>query len=335
VHSNQLLFTNKSPEVYFIVINWNQYALTRDCLVSLQDQDYKDFQVIIVDNGSTDGSVDRLENEFDNFFYIKLPENIGYSPGNNAGIEYALSKGADYIFLLNNDTIVDRQMLSLLMRVSESSDEIGIVGPTMYFSEPQDKIWAGENVIDWKKANIIRKEMGEQQKFEILSQNPPVEVDYIDTCAILIKNNVFSHIGEMDGKYFINFDDLDLNVRSQRAGFKIVYVPAARMWHRVSSSMGFASPATTYYMTRNSLLFFWSYAPGLWKIIDVLLIFARTIRTILAWNLKPGFRNNDQFRRKSAANIFALRDFCFGRFGKMGQDVREACYPYQAPSLKI
>jgi GT2 family glycosyltransferase len=175
--------------------------------------------------------------------------------------------------------------------------------------------------------------MDDRKKFETTSQFQPVEVDYIDTCAILIKNDVIHRIGGMDGRYFINFDDLDFNVRSKRAGFKIVYVPAARMWHRVSSSMGIASPGTTYYMTRNALLFFWSHAPGVWKIIDVLLLITRTIRTILAWNLKPGYRNDDKFSRKSAANLFALRDFCFGRFGKMGQDVHEACYPDQVPAV--
>lgn len=222
-------------------------------------------------------------------------------------------------------------MLSILMSVSESSDEIGIVGPTMYFSEPPDTIWAGENIIDWKKASIIRKEMGTQCNYETFSQNPPIGVDYIDTCAILIKNEVFHRIVLMDGRYFINFDDLDLNVRSQRAGYKIVYVPAARMWHRVSSSMGLASPGTTYYMTRNALLFFWSHAPGIWKYNDVLRITLRTIRTIMAWSLKPEFRNNAQYNLKRAANIFALRDFFLGRFGKMGQDVHESCYPDQTP----
>ncbi len=323
MQSNQITITNKTPEVYFVVINRNQYELTRDCLISLQNQDYKNFQVIIVDNGSIDNSINRLENDFENFIFIKLSENIGYSPGNNVGIEYALSNGADYIFLLNNDTVVDRQMLSILMSVSESSNEIGIVGPTMYFSEPPDTIWAGENIIDWKKANIIRKEMGTQCNYETVSQNPPIGVDYIDTCAILIKNEVFHRIGLMDGRYFINFDDLDLNIRSQRAGYKIVYVPAARIWHRVSSSMGLTSPGTTYYMTRNALLFFWSHTPGLWKFTDVLRITISTIRTILTWSLKPSFRKNAQYDRKRAANIFALRDFFLGRFGKMGQDVHE------------
>ena len=316
-----------SPEVYFIVINWNQYELTRDCINSLQNQDYQNYCVIIVDNGSTDNSVEKLEKEFNYCTFLKLENNIGYSPGNNIGIEYALSKGADYLFLLNNDTIVDRKMLSTLLKTSERSDKIGIVGPTMYFAEPPDAIWAGENIINWKKAKIIRKEMRNQCDYEMVSQYPPKEVDYIDTCAILIKKKVFDCIGLMTNDYFINFDDLDLNIRSHRAGFKIVYVPAARMWHRVSSSMGLASPATTYYMTRNSLLFFWSHAPGIWKYIGVILTALRTFRTILAWSLKPEYRTNFEFRFRRKANFYALRDFFLSRFGEMGEDVRASCYP--------
>ena len=114
-------------------------------------------------------------------------------------------------------------------------------------------------------------------------------------------------------------------MRARKAGYTIVYAPSAMMWHKVSAAMGQASPATTYYMTRNTLLFFWKYAPGIWKIIAFIRILSRSLRTITAWTVKAEY-HNDVFRRKRTANLMALRDFFLKRFGKMGPDVTHVCY---------
>jgi GT2 family glycosyltransferase len=312
------------PSVYFIVLNWNQRDLTLDCLASLAELDYPCYRIILVDNGSQDDSVPVIHERFPDVALIENGENLGYSLGNNAGIQRAMSEGADYIFLLNNDTEVDPTMLTKLVDVAESDPEIGMVGPTMYCAEPPNMIWSTVNHIDWRHGKLVRPYMAKiDDPPGHLLPGSPVEVDYIDTCAILVKREVINRIGMMNGDYFINFDDLDWNVRAHKVGYKITYVPSARMWHKVSATMGQASPATTYYMTRNALLFFWNHAPGLARILVVSLILLRTVRTIGAWTLKPQYRG---FWRKRDANLLALRDFFLGRFGKMGADVAWICY---------
>jgi GT2 family glycosyltransferase len=316
-----------APSVYFVVLNWNQPEMTSDCLRSLAQQDYPSFHVVVVDNGSTDGSVKLLRERFPWTTLLEIPDNVGYSPGNNVGIEYAMGQGADYVFLLNNDTEVDPQMLGQLVEIAESDPEIGLVGPTMYYADPPDVVWGAENRIDWRCGRMTRVGMG--RHLEELGYRQPVLVDYVDTCSVLVKHAVLDEIGAMDGRYFINFDDLDLNVRARKAGFEIFYVPRAHMWHKVSATMGVASPATTYYMTRNALLFFWSHSPGIWRVLSCAQILLRTCRTVLAWSLKQAYRT-ELFQRKRDANLFALRDFFCARFGRMGPDVAQACYGKRA-----
>lgn len=300
--------------------------MTADCIKSLEKQDYPNFHIILVDNGSTDGSSEILREAYPQVTLLAIENNIGYSLGNNVGIEHAIKQSSDYVFLLNNDTEVDPHMLSQLIEAAETSPEYGLIGPTMYYFDPPDMIWGGENYVDWHHAMMIRRQIGARHNHEDFLKRQPLKIDYIDSCAVLIKRKVLEKIGGMDGIYFINFDDVDLSFRAREAGYYILYVPAARMWHKVSATMGMASPATTYYMTRNSLFFFWRHAPSIWKFLDPLKIILRTIRTVGAWTLKPNYRGVEIIRRKRNANLFALRDFILRRYGKMGRDVARSCY---------
>lgn len=316
---------SKQPHVTFVILNWNQPRLTAECLQSISEQDYDNYHVIVVDNGSSDGSAALLAQDFAWTEMIRLDQNVGYGMGNNIGIEHALNSSTDYVFLLNNDTQVDGGMLSTLVDVAESNPALGIVGPTMLYFDSPDLIWSGENYVRWKSGYVECRGMGKQYSYNDSERNKYLYVDHIDTCAALIKRAVFQEIGLLDTRYFINFDDLDFDLRAKRAGFKIAYVPRARMWHKVSLTMGLASPATTYYMTRNSLLLFREHADGLAKYSATASIVARTIRTIAAWSLKTQYQS-EQYRRKRDANLYAMRDFILGRYGRMGEDVTRACY---------
>lgn len=316
---------NRSPHVTFVILNWNQPELTAECLNSLHQQDYVNYHVLLVDNGSRDNSVEYLQSCFPWVEILSLKDNVGYGLGNNAGIEHALLTPTDYIFLLNNDTQVDSDMLSILVTVAESDSQFGIVGPTMYYFEPPDVIWSGENYVNWRSGQVTRKRMGEHVSQDSLRQLDICKVDHIDTCAALVRREVFESVGLLDPRYFINYDDLDLDLRAKRAGFDVVYVPHAFMWHKVSLAMGFASPATTYYMTRNALNLFWTRAPLFWKPLAVSSILLRTTRTMLAWAIKTNYKT-EAYQRKRRANAYALRDFFLRRFGRMGEDVALVCY---------
>ena len=313
-----------TPVVYFVVLNWNQPEMTADCLKSLEEQDYPDFRVIVVDNGSEDSSAEILEARFPWATVLRIPQNVGYSMGNNVGIEHALEEGADYLFLLNNDTTVDPYMLAQLVEVAESDPQIGMVGPKMYYYDQPNTIASTGGTITWSRGRMRHLQAGKIDDPEA-DAGAAFDVDYIDSCAVCAKRCVVEGIGGLDPRYFIMRDDVDWCVRAAKRGYRIVCVPRAKMWHKISATMGFASPATTYFMTRNALLFFWSHAPGGWKVLAPLQIVLQTARTLTAWTFKSKYRS-DAHRRKRKANLLALRDAFRGRFGRMGDDVAAVCY---------
>lgn len=316
--------SRQSPRVTFVVLNWNQAELTLACLDSLAAQAYDNHDVVIVDNGSVDASVERIRRKYSKVRVVTLEENRGYSEGNNVGIRAALESGADYIYLLNNDTEVAPDMLSRLVEVAESNSEIGIVGPSVFYADTIDVLWGGGSYIDWKRGTINRVGMGSPLAANIRSI-AMLEVDYMDSCAVLVRRRAFESVGYLSRDYFINFDDLDFSLRVRRAKFRIVYVPQASVWHKVSAAMGVGSPATTYFMTRNQLLVFWRHSPRRWRIVAVGAITLRTIRTIVAWSVRPRYQMS-VYQRKRDMNVLAIRDFLLGRFGPMGSDVARRCY---------
>lgn len=304
------------PRICMVILNWNQADLTIDCLESVFRMDYPELSVLLVDNGSDDGTPERVMESYPMTEVLRLGHNVGYSAGNNVGIEIALERGADYVMLLNNDTIVAPDMLRILVEVAESHPSVAIVGPTMLYHEPADVIWGASNFVDWRSGTFSRRGLGERVS-EALEGSDPEECDYIDSCAILIKRDAIDQIGLLDERFFINFDDIDWNTRARHAGFQVLYVPNAVIWHRVSAAMGQASPATTYYMTRNALLYFWKHGRGTRRIRAILLNLWRTLRTIAAWTVRPQYRS---FRRARDANVRAIRDFLWGRFGESDID---------------
>jgi GT2 family glycosyltransferase len=316
----------KKPSVTFVILNWNQANLTLDCLKSVFALDYPNFKVIIIDNGSKDNSPDVIRQCFPLVKVIETGKNLGYSAGNNLGIKAALEDRADYIMLLNNDTEVERSMLSHLVEISETYPDVGIIGPTIYYAKPNDVIWSGANYIKWQQGKIERRGMGNKRELnETISVETTYEADSVDTCAALVKREVLEKVGLMNDIYFINGVDHDLSLRIRKAGYKVVYLPEATVWHKVSAAIGQASAANTYYMTRNHLIFFWQNAPGVWKFLAPIQIILRTIRTITAWTIKSEYQT-EAYRRRRQANLMALRDFLTQRFGMMGADVSDICF---------
>ena len=241
---------NMKKFVSIIILNWNGKEDTIECLESLRKLDYPNYEIIVVDNGSTDGSCEIFKK---NYPYVKLIENeknLGVAEGNNLGIYQA--KG-EYILLLNNDIVVDRNLLNELLTVLESNPEIGIVGPTMYYYDDPKRIWfGGGGKICWNrgKTNILRSNEIDNGQFEKIT-----EVDYIVSCALLTKKELFKKIGYMDSKYFAYFDETDWCVRAHKAGYRVLYVPKAKIWHKISSTSKKISGFTEYYFTRNQFLF--------------------------------------------------------------------------------
>ena len=311
-----------TPLVAVIILSWNNAADTLACLASVQALDYPHVSTIVVDNGSTDDSVARIRAGFPAVTVIENGANLGYAEGNNVGMRAALAQGADYIFILNNDVVLAPDAVSRLVEAMEADACIGMAGPAVFFADPPDRLFSTGSRIDWRRGQTRHIGMGSRG----VPKDMPciMEVDFLVGCAVCVRREVIEKIGAFDPAYYLNFEDVEWGVRARRHGYRVVCVPQARVWHKLSSSLGFASPQNTYYMTRNALRFFWRHAPGMWKIAAVAQIIWRTVWIIGAWTLKRRYRN-DLFRRKRDANVLALRDFFLRRFGQMGADVAKVC----------
>jgi hypothetical protein len=305
-----------------ILLTWNQCQLTTECLDSLAEMDYPAdrLQIIVCDNGSQDNTAAIIRERYPHVVLIENGENLGFAEGNNVGIRYALQGKADYVMLLNNDTLVDRAMLNELLRVADSDAMVGIVGPKMLYYDQPDVIWCAGNKIDWQDGDTLRLQADEHDDS---SADAPREVDFITGCAICLRRHVIDQIGTLDPRFFIYYEETDWCVRAQAAGWRILYVPRARLLHKVSMAMGPTSPATEYYMNRNVLLFLAKNRTGTGKYSSLSRAVLRSLLAIGAYSIKS---HHGQRLLRRNARLLALRDAALRRWGKMGADVARVCY---------
>lgn len=243
----------RSPKISIIVLNWNNEKDTLQCLGSLAFLDYPDYKIILVDNGSTDGSPEKIKNKFPLVELIINQENLGFARGNNIGIEEAVKDHSDYVLLINNDTTVEPDFLKILVTSMELDKSVGIASPKiMFYSQPQ-RIWfIGGQYLPFLKKPFHRF-YGQIDQGQVKEK---VEIDWVSGCCMLIRKQVFEEIGKLDTDYFHYLEDVDFCMRAKHQGFKIVVVPIAKIYHKFALSIGGKySPVATYYRTRNILLF--------------------------------------------------------------------------------
>ena len=297
------------PQVVVTVLNWNGRDDTLACLDSLQAVCYPNFGVIVVDNGSSDGSVAAIHHRFPNQAVIETGENLGFAGGNNVGLRYARERGADYALLLNNDTEVASDFLALLVDVIDADPSIGVVGPTIYYHDPSDVIWSAGGGIDWRRGDsyMIGLDQREDDAGWALR-----EVDFISGCALLVRMSALDRVGDLDERFFAYYEETEWCVRIQRGGYRIVHVPESRVWHKIPLQDGRAkSPSVHYYMTRNRLLFLKATGVGIGVWMHTLLEYARTLSS---WTLKPKWRCK---RTQRKVMIWAIVDACRGKWGRL------------------
>lgn len=239
--------------VYVVILNWNRAQDTIECLQSLARCDYANYRPLVVDNGSTDGSPDVIRAAFPAVEMIINEDNLGFAQASNIGIEYALHQGADYVFLLNNDALVDRRLLSGLVTVGESDSRIGMLVPKIYYHGEERRLWSAG--AQWRRfpPRVTIIGFGREDGPEYNVQR---EVDFATGCAMLIKREVFERAGLFDPAFFMYHEDYDFSARVRRAGYRIVYVPQAVMWHKVSASTGEQSSLKWYYLGKYTVPFY-------------------------------------------------------------------------------
>jgi len=239
----------KLPRLFVVVLNWNGIEDLLECLDSVKKSTYKN-EIIVVDNGSTDDSVAILATQFPDVMIIETGKNLGFG-ANNLGISQALRYGADYVFLLNNDTWVDPKCFQQLIQVAEKQLEVGILSPRIcHYSDPE-VIWYDGGKLEringfWKQRHINEESLVKSVGGEIC------EVDYVCGCAMLIRRRVIEKIGGLDAHFFMYWEDVDYSLRARRSGFQLLQVPSALVLHKISQSIGGSeNPDAYYYMQRN------------------------------------------------------------------------------------
>lgn len=318
------LTPEQAPLIGILVLNWNNPQDTIRCLRSIENSNYSNYQVLVIDNGSQDDSVAKLRTAFPELEILETGQNLGYSGGNNVGISYAIEQGVDYVMILNNDTLVAPSMLDKLVSAAEKFPQAGLVGPLMYRLESQSNLFAAGSFIDWEKGKTWHRIMF-QPASNILESLETQTVDFIAGCCMLISRTAIEKVGLLSPSYYLNYEDVDFALKIKTAGFSVLFVPEAIMWHKISATLDKLPLVNIYYITRNSLYFFNKYAPGLNKYIAVSNIILRNMRTILAWSLLPRYIQQDKTNDKLAI-LLGMRDFFLGRSGIMGKDVAKICY---------
>lgn len=298
-----------SPKVAVIILNWNGSRDTVECLESLGHVNYSNYTTIVVDNASTDDSIERIRryckgqievksdffryskknkpikmveytkkgsekinSDFTGMVLIKNSKNYGFAGGNNIGMRYAMRNlNPDYILFLNNDTVVDRSFLKELIEVSENSVNTGFTSPKVYYYDFNSKRnvinFAGGSLNMFKgqshSIGVNEVDRGQHDKVKI--------VEYCEGSCLLVKREVLEKIGPFDTKYFAYWEEADLCTRGYKAGYRSVYVPKSRIWHKVSASSD--DPTKLYYYTRNKFWFMQKHARKTEYISFLLLFF--------------------------------------------------------------
>jgi hypothetical protein len=251
------------PLVWIVVLNWNLSEITRDCVLSLRKLSYPAFRILIVDNGSTDNSVEILQ-VLEDVTLLVNEKNVGFAAGNNHGIEYALKKDADYVLILNNDVVVAPDMLSKLVSVAQSDSSVGVVGPVIYYFDAPGKVWfAGMEFRD--SLYVVRRGLHLEYPLD-----PAERVDFVSGCGMLVKREVWEQVGLFDDRFFMYYEDLDFSLRVKKAGYSLMCSTQAKMWHILSASTGgHESPLKQYYQVKSTFLFCKKHTHGLIRAVNI------------------------------------------------------------------
>lgn len=248
-----MVYPNESPLIAIVLVNWNSYRDTLECVDSIKESTYKNIKIIVVDNGSADESVKRLSERDNEYLLILSEENTGFTGGNNLGIECARSIGADFVFLLNNDTFIESSALEKLVIAAQNDTSAGVVTPKIFFHPDRHLLWAAGT--SFNQGKLIGRNLG-YMLHDGAEYNRRTYLDYAVGCALLIRRDVIETVGLLTEDYFATWEDVDYGLRVNHCGYKVLYEPSAIVWHKESASAGGAdNPQYVYYQTRSAFVF--------------------------------------------------------------------------------
>jgi GT2 family glycosyltransferase len=295
------------PRVVTIVLNTNRRDDTLECLASLATQTIaRQNHVVVLDNRSVDGSVEAIRRDFPGTEIIALDADGGYAGNNNVGVRAACARGADWVFILNEDTVLDPGCLEEMVAAGERDPAVGIVGPMVYHhDEPTIIQSAGGRITPSFDAVHIGENEADRGQYDT-----PREVEWVSGCALLIRRALVEQAGMLDERFYYYWEETEWCIRSRKAGWRILHLPAARLWHKGVRRDYRPNANVTYYNTRNRLLLLSIHRPGGWIRLVAL---AQSLRTLVSWTIRPKWKDQKAHRD---ALWQGLMDFMRGRWGR-------------------
>lgn len=268
-----------APKVCVVVVNWEGAQFTISCIESLLESDYPNLRIIVVNDGSTDGSPDLILQRFPSLELLRQPTNRGVSEARNRGIERAFKVGGDCVLFLDNDTQVDPALISSLVGVAVSHRNLVAVGPKILYLQEPDRFWFAFGQLSLWTGIYLNPAYGAIDQGQFDQER---EMDAASTCCLLVPTCILQVVGGFDPNYTWN-EDIDWSLRCRRAGFRLIYCPKGKVWHKVGGSSKKQPRASIrYFLTRNQL---WTLrkVAGPWQMASILIVYPfRTILRILA-----------------------------------------------------
>ena len=257
--------------VGIVVLNWNGWQDTLACVASLQLLDYGNWELFLVDNASSDGSVAHFNQALPGVHVLQTGSNLGFGGGCNAGIRQAMAAGADYVWLVNSDAVVDPGALSAMVGLAEQDPSLGSVGSVVYEADAPARIqlWGGGHVNLW---------LGRSTHCQ--GSDTP---DFVSGASLLLRSAALQHVGLFDdSSFFMYWEDTDLGFRLRKAGWRLAVAPESKIWHKQSASLGVGNPLLDAYATRSCVRFLRRHAPFPSLSVALMLIRMLAKRALLA-----------------------------------------------------
>lgn len=262
------------PRVGIVILNWNGWQDTVECLDSLRGLTYSNYEVIVVDNASTNDSVAQIRGRFPEIRIIESPENGGFSKGNNLGIRAFMEAGADYVWLLNNDTCVESDALTKMMALAESDPIIGAVGVQL-----QRVNGPGTVELQTYGGGLIDMSTGRSHEIHRVGLTP----DFITAASVLLKKEALEKVGLLDEKFFMYWEDVDLSLRLHKEGWKLIVAEDVIVYHKEGASAGRKSARADAYFTQSLVRFLGKHSKGSLRPL-LIAIGGRFIKRVLSAN---------------------------------------------------
>lgn len=232
-----------APVIGVVLLNWNGYSETAECLESLKKERYENIEVVVVDNGSVDDSADRIAEEFGWVTLLRNQRNKGFAGGCNVGIEHLLQQSVDYIMLLNNDALIQPGSCTALIETAERHESVGAVSGLIKYTASGEIQHTGGEYIDWLVKLNLSSDVPTSTK----------RTEFVSGAFMCISREAIEDVGVLDESFFFGFEDVEFSNRLRQEGWKMFLTPDAVIHHKGSSSAGEGSPFKFYHASRNRL----------------------------------------------------------------------------------